>query len=167
MQPGCRRGYKMSLIVIIGIIAASLFMATYFTRRRFGVLGLALCAGSILSGLWVDDVTPLVREAGVQLLSPPLASVVGVCLVLLPAVIMLFSGATYNKKFPRIVGSLAFALLAAALLLTPLGTGLVLDSTGKQAYDFLVENRNLIITAAIIYALFDLLTIKTPKKKEE
>ena len=45
MQPGCRRIYKMSLIVIIRIIAASLFMATYFTRRRFGVLGLALCAG--------------------------------------------------------------------------------------------------------------------------
>lgn len=157
----------MSFIVILGIIAASLFAATYFTRRRFGVLGLALCAGFILSTLWAADVTPLVREAGVELLSPPLASVVAATLVLLPAIILLFSGPTYSKRLPRLLGSLAFALLAAALLLPSLYAGLVLDENGKQVYDILNENRNYIITAAIVYALFDILTIKTPKHKDK
>lgn len=156
----------MSFIAILGIITASLFAATYFTHRRFGVLGLALCAGSILSVMWTDDVTPLVQRAGVELLSPPLTSVVATGLVLLPAVILLFSGPTYSKFLPRLLGSAAFALLAAALLLQPLYNGLVLDDTGKHVYDLLLHNRNLIITAAITYAIFDILTLKTPKKKD-
>lgn len=157
----------MSFIVILGIIAAALFAATYFTRRRFGVLGLALAAGFILSSLWAADVTPLVREAGVELLSPPLASVVAASLVLLPAIILLFAGPKYSKRLPRVIGSVAFALLAAALLLPSLYSGLVLDANGKQVYDLLNENRNYIITAAIAYALFDILTIKTPKHSDK
>lgn len=157
----------MSFIMILGIIVAALFAATYFTRRRFGVLGLALCAGFIVSGLWTADVTPLVRQAGVELLSPPLASVVAGTLVLLPAVILLFSGPTYSKRGPRLIGSIVFALLAAALLLPSLYNGLVLDANGKHIYDLLSQNRNAIITAAIVYALFDILTIKTPKHKDK
>jgi hypothetical protein len=67
---------------------------------------------------------------------------------------------------PRIIGATAFTLLATALMLQPLGNGLVLDDMGKQAFVFLSENRNIIITATIAYALFDLLTLKTPKKKD-
>ena len=157
----------MSFMVILGIIAASLFAATYFTRRRFGVLGLALAAGFILSTLWTADITPLIREAGVELLSPPLTSVVAATLVLLPAIILLFAGPKYSKRVPRVIGSLAFALLAAALLLPSLHSGLVLDANGKQIYDVLNDNRNYIITAAIVYALFDILTIKSPKHSDK
>lgn len=156
----------MSFMMIVGIIVASLFAATYFTRRRYGVLALALCAGSILSGLWAADVTPLVREAGVELLSPPLASVVATSLVLFPAVILLFSGPKYTKRLPRLIGSVLFALLATALILQPLYNGLVLDASGTQVYDFLNDNKSYIITAAIVYALFDILTLKTPKHKD-
>ncbi len=155
----------MNFAIILGTIAASLFVAAYFTRRRFGVLGLALCAGALLSTMWADDVTPLIREAGVQLLSPPLASVVAAGLVLLPAIIMLFKGVTYSKKLPRFIGALAFTLLAAALLLQPLHNGLVLDSSGEQIYKLLSDNRNAIVTTAIVYALFDLLIYKAPKAK--
>lgn len=157
----------MSFIMILGIIAACLFVATYLTRRRYGVLGLALAAGSILSGMWAADITPLIREAGVELLSPPLASVVAATLVLLPSVILLFSGPTYSKKAQRIIGSAAFTLLAAALLLPALYNGLVLDANGKQIYDLLNSNRNYIITLAIVYAIVDLLMIKTPKSKDK
>lgn len=156
----------MSFIVIIGIIAAVLFAAIYFTRRRFGVLGLALAAGSLISELWTDEITPLIRDAGVQLLSPPLASVVAATLVLLPAIILLFSGPTYRKRVQRIVGSLAFMLLATVLLLPALFNGLVLDATGNQIYNALNDNRSYIITAAIAYAVIDILAIKTPKVKD-
>lgn len=157
----------MNIVAFLLVVVAALFLTAYFTKRRYGVLGLALCAGYILSTMWADDVTPLVREAGINLLAPPLVNVVGVCLILLPAVLLFFSGPTYSKRLPRIIGAAAFALLATSFIIGMFGTGLNLSGDSKQVYEFLVDNRNYIITATIAYAIFDILTIKTPKKKEE
>lgn len=157
----------MDMALLLLIIIAVLFAAAYFTKRRFGVLGLALCAGSLVSATWANDLTPIIQEAGVELLSPPLTMVVAVMLVLLPAVVLLFSGPTYKRLWQRIFGAAAFALLATSLLLVPLGTGLVLDDTTQEYYDFLVDNRDIISTAAIAYALVDILTLKTPKHKDK
>lgn len=157
----------MDIAFILIVIIALLFAVAYFTKRRFGVLGLALAAGSLLSTMWAADATQFIREAGVQLVTPPLLTVVAVVLVLLPATILLFSGPKYHKLWQRIIGAAAFALLSVSLLLVPLGTGLLLDDTTKEYYDFLVENRDVIITVTIAYALIDLLTLKTPKKKED
>lgn len=156
----------MDMAFILLIIVGLLFATAYFTKRRFGVLGLALCAGSLLSVMWTADVTPLVQQAGVKLLSPPLTTVVAVALVLLPAVLLLFSGPTYHRLWQRIIGAAAFALLATSFMLIPLGTGLLLDDTTQEYYDFLVNNRNVIITAAIAYALLDILTLRTPRHRD-
>lgn len=155
------------MAMLLVIIIAILFATAYFTKRRFGVLGLALCAGSLLAGMWTADVTPLVQKAGLQLLSPPLTTVVAVVLVLIPAVLLFFSGPSYKHIWQRIIGAAAFALLATAFLLVPLGTGLNLDDTTQEYYDFLVNNRNVIITAAIGYALIDILMLKTPRHKDK
>lgn len=157
----------MNIVAFLLVVVAALFLTAYFTKRRYGVLGLALCAGYILSTMWTDDVTPFVREAGINLLAPPLTNVVGVCLVLLPVVLLLFSGPTYAKRLPRIIGAAAFALLATSFMIGVFGTGLNLDASGQQIYRVLVENRNYIITAAIAYAIFDILILKTPKKKDD
>lgn len=157
----------MDMAFILLIIIGLLFATAYFTKRRFGVLGLALCAGSLLSVMWTADVTPIIRSTGLQLLTPPLETVVAISLVLLPAVLLLFSGPSYSKSWQRIVGAAAFALLATSLLLVPLGDKLVLDDTTQEYYETLVKNRNVVITAAIAYALFDILTLKTPKKKDK
>lgn len=157
----------MDMAMLLIIIIVLLFVTAYFTKRRFGVLGLALCAGSLLSVMWTADVTPLIQNAGIRLLTPPLATVVAVGLVLLPAVLLLFSGPSYHKLWQRVVGAAAFALLATSLLLVPLGTGLVLDDTTQEYYNFLVQNRNVIITATIAYALLDIVTLKTPKHKDK
>lgn len=157
----------MDMAFFLLIIIAALFVMAYFTRRRFGVLGLALCAGSLISAMWTADVTPLIQSAGIRLLAPPLSTVVAVGLVLLPAISLLFSGPRSKHLWQRIVGATAFALLATSFLLVPLGTGLVLDDTTREYYDFLVQNRNIIITAGIAYAIFDILTLKSPKKKEK
>lgn len=155
----------MNIVYAVLLVIIALFVLAYWTRRRFGVLGLALCAGALLASMWTEKVTPYVEEAGLQLVSPPLVSVVGAALILLPAVLLLFSGPTYKKRLLRIVGAAAFALLATAFLLQPLGGGMVLDEMGQFYYDLLVDNRAIIITAAIAYALFDILTLKTPKER--
>ncbi|MEO5950524.1 MAG: hypothetical protein ABIQ04_03690 [Candidatus Saccharimonadales bacterium] len=153
----------MSFVIIFIIIIAVLFATAYFTKRRFGVLGLALAAGGMLSTLWVGDLTPIIERAGVILIAPPLKSVVAASLILLPAVILLFSGPTYRQPLQRIIGAAAFAMLATALLLEPLGSALVIDGVGQQVYTFFVEYKIIIITAALILAIFDVLATKTPK----
>ena len=157
----------MDMALFLLFIIAILFATAYLTKRRFGVLGLALCAGSLLSTMWTGEVTPLIQDAGLRLLTPPLATVVAVVLVLLPAVLLLFNGPTYKRLWQRIIGAAAFALLATSFLLVPLGTGLVLDDTTQEYYNFLVDNRNIIITAAIAYAIFDIVTYKPPKLKDK
>ena len=158
----------MNVVVIFVIIVVALFVIAFATKRRFGVLGLALAAGAMLSSLWTKELTPLVEQSGVVSITlPPLASLVAAALVLLPAVLLFFSGPVYKDKGARVIGSLAFAVLALALLLEPLGSALVLQDIGKQIYDFFVENKVYIVTAGLVFALFDILATKTPRHHKE
>lgn len=155
----------MSFLIIFLIIIAALFVLAYVTKRRFGVLGLALAAGALLSTLWVGNLTPMIASAGVTMVQPPLESVVSAGLILLPAVLLLFSGPVYKGKVHRLLGAAAFAVLATALLLVPLGSALVIDETARPIYEFFTQYRPVIITATLIYALTDLLLTKTPKHR--
>jgi hypothetical protein len=154
----------MSFVMIFLIVIALLFAAAFFTKRRFGVLGLALAAGAMLSTLWVGDLTPIIANAGIQIIKPPLSSVVSAALILLPAFLLFWSGPTYKTMVQRVVGALAFAGLAIALLLEPLGSALVIDNTGKPVYEFFVQYRAIIVTAGLTLAVVDLLFTKTPHR---
>lgn len=154
----------MSVAVVFGIVIALLFLLAFFTKRRFGLLGLALAAGSMLSELWAAKLTPLIEQAGLSLQNPPLLTVVSVGLVLLPALVLLFSGPTYHDMLKRIVGSVLFAGLAFALLIEPLGSALVLQDQGKAVYDFVLRNQVYIVTIGLVVAIFDLLV---PHAKHE
>jgi hypothetical protein len=152
----------MNVVIVYLVALALLFVLSYTTKRRFGVLGLALAAGAMLSDLWAQKLTPLVASTGLQLAAPPLSTVVAVLLVLLPALFLLMSGPTYGNRTERIIGALLFATLATALLIEPLGSGLILQGEGKQVYDWIFENRVYIVTLGLIAALTDLLFAKTP-----
>lgn len=155
----------MNLSIVLLIVVGILFVTTYITRRRFGVLGLALCAGYLLSIMWATEVNSLVRELiGIDTPTPSLTSLVAVSLVLSPAILVLLGGPVYHKKTQRLIGSVAFAVLAAAFMLTPLGNSVNFDSTSKTVYKFLSDNRDMIITAGIGYAFYDLMTYRVPKK---
>lgn len=157
----------MNVIVVISVFVAVLFAAVYFTKRRFGALGLALAAGATLSSLWAAPLTPYIQQAGLQVVAPPMQSIVSAALILLPAFLLLFSGPIYSKKIQRGIGATVFALLAVAFLLEPLGGALVLQGESQAVYATLVQNQNWIITGGLLFALFDLLTIKTPKPSKE
>ena len=157
----------MNLVVIVLILIALLFCLAFFTKRRFGVLGLALAAGAMLSETWAPGLTPYVRDAGVQLVAPPLENVIAAALILLPAILLLFSGPTYHTLWQKFIGSAVFALLALSFLLEPLGGALVLTGDSRTAYDFLIQHRTWIITGGILYALVDLLMVKTPRHAKE
>lgn len=157
----------MSFLIVFLIGIGLLFILAYMTKRRFGVLGLALAAGAMVSSLWVGSLTPIIARAGIVLVQPPLQSVVAAALILLPAVLLLSSGPTYRSGLQRILGSTAFALLAISLLLEPLGTVLGIDGVARPAYDQLVRYHAVIVTACLAFAVFDLLTTKTPRHKSK
>lgn len=157
----------MSVTIIVGILSVLLFVASYVTRRRYGVLGLALAAGATLSNLWAANLTPLVQRSGLVVSVAPLDIIVAVGLVLLPAALLLVSGPTYQKNHGRLLGSLLFALLALAFSVEALGPLLVLEGWEQSAYDFITHNRTLIVTIGLSVAIVDLLTTKAPKPSVE
>lgn len=157
----------MSFLIVLAIVTATLFVTVYITKRRLGVLGLALAAGAMLSSLWVGDLTPLVAQAGIEIVRPPLSSVVATVVTLLPAIILLFGGPSYKASWQRMIGSLAFAVLAIVLLLGPIGAALVIDDSGKPIYEFLHQYQNIFITAGLSLAVIDLLLTRNPRGHRE
>ncbi|MDX2776536.1 hypothetical protein PV379_04185 [Streptomyces caniscabiei] len=153
----------MSFMVAFAIIVAALFALPFFTKRRFGLPGLALAAGAMLAALWVGDVTPLIAQAGVVIVQPPLESIVTVVLTLLPAVLLLPTSPGASSSLQRLGGSVAFALLAVALLLPAIHSALVIDQTGMPVYEFFAQNRAAIVTIGLVAALFDILMKKRAK----
>lgn len=153
----------MDIVIVFLAVLIALFIIAYLTRRRFGVLGLALAAGAMLSSLWAESLTPIISRAGISVDHPPLITVVSVALVLLPAIVLLFSGPSYKKPAHRLIAALLFALLALAFLVEPLGSAFVLSGDSKNIYDFFITNRVYIVTAGLIIAIFDLLAARSSK----
>ena len=157
----------MNLVIILLAVVGVLFVTSYVMKRHYGVLGLALSAGYLLAAIWADDITGFVQGSGFDILTPPLKSIVTAAVIILPSIPLLLSGPIYHKQWQRIVGAIAFALLATSFLLSSLGSWLDLDTMGKTVYETLVHNRDLIITATIGYAIYDIFVLKNPKLKDK
>jgi hypothetical protein len=147
----------MKATFVFIILLVGLFCLSYFPKRRFGALGLALCAGLLLSNSWTSSLTPLLEQQGIQLIAPPLSAVVAAGLILLPAVLLLFSGPTYGKTIGRVIGAIAFSLFGFVLLLSPLGSSLVFDEMSQPLYDMLAKTSSIIVVIGIGMALVDML----------
>ena len=157
----------MNLVIILLAVVGVLFVTSYIMKRHYGVLGLALCAGYLLATMWADDITLFIQGAGFDVLIPPLKSFVTAAVIIMPTIPLLVKGPIYHNRWQRIIGALAFALLAASFLLSSLGTWLELDGTGKKIYETLIHNKDLIITTTIIYAIYDVFMLKNPKIKDK
>jgi hypothetical protein len=153
----------MSALIVTLLFTAALFFVSFITKRRFGVLGLALSAGALLSLNWAATLTPFLESQGVAVAAPPLSSLVQIGLVLLPPLILLFSGPMYTKMLPRVVGAFAFAALALVYVSDVLATILVLESPGSSVFQFLHDNKSILIVAGIIGAITDVLFTRKPK----
>lgn len=157
----------MSALVIVGLLFGALFLLSFLTKRRFGVLGLALAAGSLLALNWTDTLTPFLEKQGITLAVPPLSTVVQAALVLAPPLILLAGGPTYSKMIWRILGSLAFAALAIAFLKGSIGAALQLDGIGLTAYKFIDSYENIIIVVGLVAAIIDTFFTRRPAKKDK
>jgi hypothetical protein len=153
----------MIALAILAAIFLVLFAGAFISKRRFGLLGLAVTAGATVSVIWDYDAGLLVSSTGLVPNSPLTQAVTLSLLVLLPAIVLLFHGYTYKNIFSRIIGSLLFASLALVFLLEPIGYVLPLDGIGATVYEQLKGFKDLIVSAGVILAVIDLFFTKPAK----
>ncbi len=147
-------------IIILAAVALALFFGAFISKRRFGLLGLALTAGATLSTIWSYNAGLVVAATGVVPDGVITQAIAQSLVVLLPAILLLFHGYSYKGVVGRIVGALLFTVLALAFLVEPLSYALPLDGTGGLVYSTIRQYKDIIISAGVILAVIDLFFTK-------
>lgn len=158
----------MNVVFVFAGIGVALFLASFITKRRFGFLGLALAAGSLLSTIWTPFLTRLLAAGGYNFFGTLTDTVVLSAVVIAPAVLLIFHGPSYKNGVGRLFGALFFALLALAFLVKPLGYSLPLtDVAGLNAYKWIDANSTWIIGVGLIVAVLDVFVTKPAHHSED
>lgn len=156
----------MIVVAIFAALAVALFLGAFMSKRRFGLLGLALTAGATLSSIWSYDAGLVVSSTGLVPDGPLTNAIALSLIVLLPAIILLFHGYTYKENAARVIGSLLFMMLALAFLVEPIGFALPLQGVAADVYQWLVRYKEVIISVGVVLAIVDLFFTK-PKLLEK
>jgi hypothetical protein len=150
----------MNVVIAFLLISILIFVAAFITKRRFGFLGLALAAGSILSGIWGYSIGLEASAFGAP--SGSLTTAIVSCLIILfPAGILLLHGDKYKSLVGRIIGSVLFTILAVAFLIEPLSHAVTAQGFGSGIFTWLVNNRDTVIGAGLVAAIVDLFLTKS------
>ncbi len=145
----------MTLLVIIGIVIV-LFGLAFFTRRRFGVLGLALAAGTVLAQYATNDLANVLQHYNVSIGGIDHKIIASIFLIVSPALLLLAGGPTYHDKKSAIIGATAFSLLGMFFMLGPLSSILPADNAAMRDVLVMMSNvQNYVIIAALLFALID------------
>lgn len=157
----------MVVIIVLASLAIALFLGAFWSRRRFGLLGLALTAGATLSSIWSYDAGLVVSSTGLVPNGPLTNAVALSLIVLLPAIILLFHGYTYKENAARVIGSLLFMVLALAFLVEPLSFALPLEGGANDVYKWVIQWQELIISIGVVLAVVDLFFTKPAKNDRD
>ncbi len=145
----------MSLPFLV-ILAVLLFALAYITKRRFGVLGLGLVAGLVLSQQISKETANVLKYLDFPVGTLTFPVVASVLLILAPALLMLISGPKYSEKRLAIGGSLLFALFATLLLLGPISISLVMSDRSLQPLlSSIAQNSATLISIGVVLAVID------------
>ncbi len=147
-------------IIVFAGLAVVLFAGAFISKRRFGLLGLALTAGATLSSIWSYNAGLVVSATGLVPEGVITQAVAQSAVVLLPAILLLFHGYSYKNVVSRIVGSFLFTILALAFLVDPIRYALPLEGLGATVYSYLTQYKDIIISAGVILAVVDLFFTK-------
>ncbi len=145
----------MTLVIILVILCA-LYGLAFMTRRRFGVLGLALAAGVVLAQSASRYVGQFFEQQSIPVAPLSPGSAATVLIILLPPLLLLMGGPVYRSKKSAFIGALGFALLGTFFLLGPLTTALPADDQViRNALVVISQWQNVIVVIALVLALLD------------
>lgn len=150
-------------MVMLAYIAAVLFILAFLTKRRFGVLGLALCAGALLSDTLARSLAPLLSKQNIVL--PPLSDVAlaAIILTLLPSALLLLGGPKYLSKRAQLIGAAGYGLFGTLLLLGPLSSALILNSASRDILQNVANYESGLIAVGVAVAVLDMWSVHRPK----
>jgi hypothetical protein len=157
----------MTIVLIFAALAIALFVGAFLSRRRYGLLGLALTAGATISSIWSYDAGLVVSSIGLFPNGPLTNAITLSAIVLLPAVILLFHGYTYKENAARVIGAFLFTVLALAFLIEPLGFIIPLDGVTGDVYRWMDQWREVIISIGVVLAVIDLFFTKPAKDRDK
>lgn len=153
----------MNSTILIPIVSVVLFALSFISKRRFGLIGLALAAGSVLSSIWEDPASLIVSSLGIVQNGPMTTAVTLSLLTVIPAIVLLFHGHSHTAKPIRIVSSLLFAVVGTAFLLEPLRYAIDTGGSSLDFYNTIHSYKDLIIGVGMVLAILDLFFTKPPK----
>lgn len=154
------------ILVIVGLLLG-LFAGAFLSKRRFGVLGLGLAAGAIISPIWAVNAGFVVSLTGLVAEGPLVHAIASAALILIPAILFMFHGYSYKHILGRVIGSVLFTLLAAAFLIGPVGSVLILTGPAGNVYQWFVSNHELVISIGMTLVVVDFLLSKTIHKSDK
>lgn len=157
----------MTFLIVLGIYCLILFLVAFLSRRLVAVASLALCAGAVLAKLWTNDLTPLVAQAGVHIISPPLGSLIAVVLTIVPAVLVLVKSPKASKKRHGALSSIVFAVLGVMLTYGAFSNAVILDEQSKNVVVNILYYEKWILTACIVLAISEVLAFHKPRHATE
>lgn len=144
----------MTVIVSL-VISLALFALAFLSRRRFGVLGLALTAGALLASQMTKDLSKLIAAHQIPVEPLSAISAASIFLTLLPALVLLLSGPSYKKRKQAITGAIAFTIMAMLLILGPLTSSLPPDQLMEPFLHWVATFNSIILAVAIGAAVTD------------
>ena len=156
----------MEAIYVYIIIAVISFTVVFITKKRFGLLGLTLAAGSMMSVAWTGYAERLVSYVGI-IGSPMVSTTIALAIVLAPSIVLLLHGHTNKTLIGRIVSATLFSVLATVLLIEPMSRVFIPQSVGVDIYNLVLNNRSLIISICLTVAVIDLFFTKPASTHEK
>jgi len=156
----------MSIVVICILTVLAIFVSAYLAKRRFGLLGLALAAGSLLSKAWTYEAGLMASALGI-LSNPVSSAIISAVIILLPAYLLLSRARTYKTSLGRLVGAALFTVLALAFMVDPLEYILILQGTAGEIYNQLLNYKDLIVGVGLIVAVLDLFFSRSAELSEK
>lgn len=152
----------MALVIILGI-AVALFVLALATKRRFGVLGLAVAGGVLLSQLWTVTLAALLSMQGVP--TDPLSrtSAAYLICVLVPPLLLLLGGPTYHSRKGAFVWALIFAVFTTLFVMGPIMRDFEVTGDSNPIIEFMNEWQNALVGLGILLAIGDILLAHRPK----
>ncbi len=156
----------MSDLIICIVVVLAIFVFSYTMKRKFGLLGLALATGSILSNVWAYEAGLIAGALGFS--SNQLSSaIISAIITLLPACLLMSRAKTYKTALGRLVGAILFTALAVAFLIEPFSHILILQGSAGEFYRQILGYKDLIIGIGLIVAVLDLFFTKTAESSEK
>jgi len=160
----------MSMVLLFGGVAVAVTALAFVLNRRFGMLALSLAAGALLAELWAEWLAGVIGGLGVSNVAGlPNGVVATIILTVGPLVLLLITGPKGPGKLLRLISAVLVGVLAAAVLVRPLGKFMTLDAEAMQTYKLLSDWWYYVATVGLVAGLLDMslpLRAKAPAAKK-